>query len=232
MSQVVILSGAGISAESGISTFRANDGLWEKHKIEEICQAGCLEYNYENTIAFYDARRNELQHATPNHAHKKVALLKESYPDKIAVITQNIDNLFERAGCKEVIHLHGYLPQLRCMECEQLLTVEYAKQNENHFTCQACHSHRLRPHVVFFGESAPMYTTLYQELNDCSLFISIGTSGAVLDVSTFAGWSDYSILNNLEPNNAINDSFFDKVLYKKATDAIDEIAVIIEEYLK
>lgn len=154
MAKVVIFSGAGISAESGLSTFRDADGLWEKYRIEEICQAGCLSWNRENTLAFYDARREQLSSVTPNTAHYAIAQLQKRYPNDIAIITQNVDDLFERAGCKDVLHLHGFLPRLRCEQCSQTELIGYTKQ-ERTFTCKNCGG-SFRPDIVFFGEAAPM----------------------------------------------------------------------------
>lgn len=106
--KIIIFSGAGLSASSGISTFRDSDGLWENHDINEICSAGCLDWNYENTINFYNLRRKDIEEKLPNNAHKMIARLKDKYPEKIEVITQNVDDLLEKANCKDVIHLHGF----------------------------------------------------------------------------------------------------------------------------
>ena len=123
--KVVILSGAGLSASSGISTFRDEDGLWEKHNIQEICRAGCLDWNYDATINFYNLRREDIKDKVPNNAHKMIAKLKDKYPNKIEVITQNIDDLLEKANCKDVLHLHGFSKELRCMECEEIIDISY-----------------------------------------------------------------------------------------------------------
>jgi NAD-dependent deacetylase len=127
MAKVVIFSGAGISAESGLSTFRDADGLWEKYRIEEICTAGCLNWNRENTLTFYDARREQLDSVMPNAAHYAIAKLQEKYSKDIAIITQNVDDLFERAGCKDILHLHGFLPRLRCEECGATHLIGYTR---------------------------------------------------------------------------------------------------------
>jgi NAD-dependent deacetylase len=127
MAKVVIFSGAGISAESGLSTFRDSGGLWEQYKIEEICQSGCLSWNRENTLDFYDKRRAQLNNAKPNYAHEQIAKLQAKYPNDIAIITQNVDDLFERAGCKDILHLHGFLPRLRCEECGATHLIGYTR---------------------------------------------------------------------------------------------------------
>ena len=232
MSKVLILSGAGISAESGISTFRDTDGLWENHKISEVCTAGCLDTNYEATKNFYDARRSDISDKKPNYAHKLIVELKQKYPLQTAVLTQNVDDLFEKAGMQrdEIIHLHGFLRELRCRSCEEIFEVEYKKQDDFALECPTC-SGELRPNIVFFGEAAPLYSNLTKELNECSLIVIIGTSGNVLDVTYFAQLTEQSILNNLEPSDAIDDSYFTKVYYAKATEAIAEIVEYIEEFL-
>ncbi len=233
MSKVLILSGAGISAESGISTFRDSDGLWAKHKVEDICMAGCLDTNGDATRAFYDERRADIEFKEPNYAHKVIVELKHQYPDDIAVFTQNVDDMFEKAGMKqdEIVHLHGFLRELRCRACDEVFEIGYKKQDESLGTqCPECGG-ELRPNIVFFGEAAPLYANLTQALNECELIVIIGTSGNVLDVTYFAQLTDKSILNNLEPSDAIDDSYFTKVYYSKATEAIGDIAEYIEEFL-
>ena len=230
MAKVVIFSGAGISAESGLSTFRDADGLWEKYRIEEICQAGCLSWNRENTLAFYDARREQLSTVTPNAAHHAIAKLQEKFSKDIAIITQNVDDLFERAGCKDVLHLHGFLPRLRCEECGVTHLIGYTKQ-ERTFTCKNCGG-SFRPDIVFFGEAAPMYEHLYDAMEDCQFLAIIGSSGNVVAMDHFALHVKVSILNNLEKSDAINERVYSKVLYKKATEAVDEIVGDVERFLE
>ena len=231
MAKVIILSGAGISAESGISTFRDKDGLWENHNIEDICTSGCLDFNRENTIKFYDMLRVNLKDKEPNYAHIVVSQLKNKYPNDIAVITQNVDDMFERAECKDVLHLHGFLQELRCEKCNTILNIEYEDQFEKYENCPNCNN-LLRPNIVFFGENAPKYENMYKEFDDCKVFVVIGTSGAVIYTDMFLyPQIKLSILNNLQESPFINDSVYSKVLYEKATLAIDEIASDIEEYL-
>jgi NAD-dependent deacetylase len=233
LAKVLILSGAGISAESGISTFRDTDGLWEKHRIEDVCTAGCLDTNEDETKRFYDARRADIKDKKPNYAHKVIVELKQKYPNEIAVLTQNVDDMFEKAGMKsdEIIHLHGFLKELTCRECGEIFEVGYQAQDDFASECPTC-SAKLRPNIVFFGEAAPLYSNLTKELNECSLVVVIGTSGNVLDVTYFAQLSEYSILNNLEPSNAIDDSYFTKVYYAPATQAIADIEEYIENFLR
>ncbi len=235
MAKVLILSGAGISAESGINTFRESGGLWEEYDVSVVCNYDSMQKHEELTIEFYDKRRAELESKEPNYAHKVIAALKKRYGKDIAVITQNVDNLFEKAGLDsdEVIHLHGFLRELKCQDsyCEQIFDVGYAAQKEfNGGICPSCGT-KLRPNIVFFGEMAPMYEELSRHIQDCELLVVIGTSGNVIGVNTMAQFATRSILNNYEPSSAINDAYFSKVLYKKATEAIDEIAQEIEAFL-
>ena len=112
MKKVLILSGAGLSAESGLRTFRDSDGLWEEYDIEEVCSARGFKKDRQKVLDFYDKRRAQLAGCEPNEAHKMIARLKERYGEQISVLTQNVDDLLERAGCQKVVHLHGFLPEI------------------------------------------------------------------------------------------------------------------------
>jgi len=230
MLKIVIFSGAGVSAESGISTFRDSDGLWEKYDVADICTAGCLNTNREETLLFYDARRADIEDKKPNLAHKTIAKLKNSYSGKISIITQNVDDMFERAGCSDVLHLHGFLREIRCEKCSFIKDIAYEKQDRDTI-CSTCKS-QLRPSIVFFGEPAPKYEELYKHLEDCKVLVVIGTSGAVINVDMLSQWADYKILNNLEPSNLINEECFDEVYYEKATTAIPKIVSSLERFLE
>jgi len=233
MAKVVVFSGAGISAESGISTFRDSGGLWENYKIEEICSAGCLDWNYDATIEFYDKRREDIADKEPNKAHKEFVALKKRHPKEVALITQNVDDLFEKAGCKDILHLHGFLREVRCEACGFLDDIGYKKLREAYADCCPRCSHPLRPNVVFFGEAAPKYADMYKELQDCEMLVVVGTSGNVINTDMFLNSQiKYSILNNLEPSPAIDERLYSKVLYKKASEAVDEIVGDVEAFLE
>ncbi|MDQ1245086.1 MAG: NAD-dependent deacetylase, partial [Campylobacterota bacterium] len=170
MAKVLILSGAGISAESGISTFRDSGGLWEEYDVSIVCNYDSMQKHEDVTIEFYDKRRAELESKEPNYAHKRVAELKNMYKKEIAVLTQNVDNLFEKAGLKseDVIHLHGFLTQLRCQDlhCGKVFDVGYKSQNEFNVGRRLACDSKLRPNIVFFGEQAPMYEELNRHIGD------------------------------------------------------------------
>ena len=177
-------------------------------------------------------RRADIEFKNPNYAHKKIKELKDKYPNEIAVLTQNVDNMFEKAECKDVVHLHGFLPEVVCESCGFKENIGYDKLEDSYSACPVC-SNELRPNIVFFGEAAPMYAKMYEELNDCEMLVVIGTSGNVINTDMFLGYGiKHSILNNLEASDAIDDTLYSKVLYKKATEAIDEITADIEEFLK
>jgi NAD-dependent deacetylase len=226
----MILSGAGLSAESGIKTFRGHDGLWENYKIKDVCSVEGYKKNPQLIANFYDSRRKELAKTKPNLAHKKIAELKEKYSDLIAIITQNVDNLLEQAGCKtkDVVHVHGTLTDLRCQVCGEVFSIGYESQENK--TCPKCNSKDIRHNVVMFGEPAPEYQTFHEMFSDVELFIVIGSSGQVLPLGTFASYSTYSILNNLEEDHL--DQFFTKVITKPATEGILEIEKEIEYFIK
>lgn len=228
--KIIIFSGAGLSASSGISTFRDSDGLWENHNIDEICSTGCLDWNYNATINFYNQRRVDIKDKLPNNAHKMIARLKDKYPDKIEVITQNVDDLLEKANCKDVIHLHGFLKELRCMACDEIFHIGYEIQDNSNSICNKCDS-KLRPNIVFFGEAAPMYEKLYSLLEKCDLLVIIGTSGNVIDVNYLSHFANYSILNNLEPSSIIYEENFEKIYYEDANTAYKKIEEDIENYI-
>lgn len=228
MKKVLILSGAGISAESGIRTFRDANGLWEEYDVMEVCSVEGFERNPKLVSDFYDARRRDLRDKRPNGAHEMVARLKQKYPDQIAVLTQNVDDMFERAGCPDVIHLHGTLTDLRCEECGRVFEIGYESQEDS--TCPSCEGANIRHNVVMFGEEAPMYAELQRAVEECDLFVVIGSSGQVINTAWIAQWFEYSILNNLESDDTI-DPFFKTLYIEKATSAASKIEADIEIFL-
>lgn len=228
MKKVLILSGAGISAESGIHTFRDADGLWEEYDVMEVCSVEGFAKNPKLVADFYDARRRDLADKHPNAAHEMVARLKNKYPHQIDVLTQNVDDLFERAGCDEVIHLHGTLTDLRCEDCGRVYPIGYESQEGS--VCPGCESDNIRHNVVMFGEAVPMYAELQQSVNECDMLVVIGTSGYVINVALFAQWFEYSILNNLDSDDML-DPFFKTLYIEKATTAAPKIEADIESFL-
>ncbi len=228
MAKVVILSGAGLSAESGIRTFRESDGLWETYDVQEVCSVEGFMRDRQKVLNFYDARRADIEHKHPNAAHEMVARVKKRFSKEIAVITQNVDDMLERAGCPDIIHLHGTLTDLRCEDCDLIFSIGYDSQQDQ--VCPGCESDRVRHNVVMFGEQAPMYQRLAQELHDAKLLVVIGTSGHVIDTAYFAKMVGQSVLNNIDVD-PYHDAPFGIKLYQPATQAASEIEKIIEDFL-
>ncbi len=211
---IVILTGAGISAESGIKTFRASDGLWEDHKIEDVATPEGFHKDPELVQSFYNQRRLKLQHSdiAPNDAHLALSRLEEHLDGNVTIITQNIDNLHERAGNTNIIHMHGELLKARCSESSQV--IEWKKDIHTGELCHCCQMPaQLRPHIVWFGEMPLGMGKIHDVLNNADLFISIGTSGSVYPA---AGFVHEAALNgahtveiNLEPS-AVENEFAEK----------------------
>ena len=227
--KVYIVSGAGLSAESGIKTFRDSDGLWENYSIEEVCSVGGFERDRQKVLNFYDERRADVEKKEPNYAHKRLAKLANAYPNNIVMLTQNVDDMLERAGCKQLVHLHGTLTDLRCEDCGEVFPIGYKSQEGA--VCPACDSTHIRHNVVMFGEAAPEYMHLSNLYADADMVVVIGTSGQVIDTASMASRVKESILNNLDKDD-YHDRAFKHKFYLPATQAVDEVCALIEEFLE
>lgn len=239
MKKVMILSGAGLSAESGIRTFRDHDGLWEQYDVMQVCSTEGWEADRDLVTRFYNARRKDLESKQPNAMHAAIAQLQQRYPGRIWNLTQNVDDLLERAGCEEVIHLHGTLRDLRCEQCGHVWNIGYAEQTV-HDCCPRCESDSVRHNVVMFGESAPMYRHIYEAVSDADLFIAIGTSGQVIDIVPIAREFDRSILINPKQESYVTmfgafdeniDAFFTDFLQMGAVAASKPMLEIIDDFM-
>ncbi len=223
---IVILTGAGISAESGIKTFRDANGLWENHDIMEVASPAGFSRNPELVNKFYNQRRSQLlsQEVNPNQAHLSIAKLEREFKNKVTLITQNVDNLHEQAGSKDVIHMHGELIKMRCINSQKVLTIK--KDIKTSDKCPCCLiAGNLRPHIVWFGEYPLHMHRIEKELSTCDLFISIGTSGQVYPAAMFVeiakSHGAYAVEINLEQTNISNN--FDEHYIGKASVVVDEI---------
>jgi NAD-dependent deacetylase len=233
--KIIILTGAGISAESGIQTFRDSDGLWENNSVEEICNESTWKKNFKQVHGFYNDRRKELEGKEPNKIHITIAKIKDKYKDDCIVITQNVDNLFEKAGLTELMHVHGYLEEMKCENCGIKWNIGNAIWDISNDRCKCGSSKGVRPNIVLFGGAAPLYSYMNRGFeylkNPESILIVLGTSGNVIDVDyimkKYYNRNKISILNNLDKSDAINDKNFTHVLYKKGTEAIEEIEDIL-----
>lgn len=178
--KVVVLTGAGISAESGIKTFRASDGLWEEHRIEDVATPYAWQKNPQLVWNFYQKRRCQLLEVEPNPAHRALKVLEQHLGENFLLITQNVDDLHERAESKNVIHMHGELRKLRCEGCGEVFDMmDKASLTEEFVECTSCGNSRLRPHIVWFHEMPLMMPAIYEAVENCDFFITIGTSGHV-----------------------------------------------------
>ncbi|MBT0723310.1 NAD-dependent protein deacylase [Rosenbergiella sp. S61] len=199
--RVVVLTGAGISAESGIATFRAADGLWENHSIEDIATPEGYHRDPQRVHDFYNERRRQLQsaHILPNNAHRALAKLGTVLGDNLLVVTQNIDNLHERASSVNVIHMHGELLKARCTQSQQVITWLDDLQPTDRCTCCQFPA-PLRPHVVWFGEMPLQMEGIYQAIAECDIFIAVGTSGQVYPAAGFVHEAKLQCAETIEFN--------------------------------
>ncbi len=238
MKRILILSGAGLSAQSGITTFRDADGLWEKHDVMQVCSTQGWIKDRKLVTRFYNERRTELASKEPNTAHFTLAQLEKEYRGRIIHMTQNVDDLLERAGAHDITHLHGTLTDLRCEACTQIFPIGYRNQTEQE-SCPHCGNTRVRHNVIMFGETAPHYVDLDNALRHASLFIAIGTSGTVIDITRIAKAFKHSVLidpkrhettSQFDPHT-YKDAYFEHFIQKKATDAMDELLTIIHQHM-
>lgn len=218
--QLIVFSGAGLSAESGLPTFRGAHGLWEGISIRTVCDIETWEDNFEAVHDFYDARRRAGAQAEPNQAHRTIAEWQKTWPEQTHILTQNIDRLLETAGCTQVVHLHGDIRILWCVECGHQWEIDGDAYDRK--GCLSCRSVRsVKPGVVFFGEQAPRYDDLSEIVADLraeDTAVVIGTSGTVLPADRlFAHSKAHSILVNLEPGSPMDEEAFTERLYGPAT---------------
>lgn len=185
MKKIVVFTGAGVSADSGLSTFRDSDGLWASHRIEDVCTPQALACNRAEVIDFYNMRRREMLRAEPNAGHKALVELEKAFD--VDIITQNVDNLHERAGSRRVTHLHGELDKLRSSINPQLI---YPMNGwEQRLDARAEDGSLLRPHIVFFGEAVPMFESAAKIAGSADIFIVIGSSLSVYPAASLLGYT-------------------------------------------
>jgi len=225
----VVLTGAGVSAESGLATFRGPDGLWEGHRVEDVCTPEAYRRNPALVHEFYDARRAKLRTVEPNAAHKALARLDDEWPGKLLLITQNVDDLHERAGSKRLLHMHGELASAWCLACGERFGWEGPMGEEAR--CPTCDSQgHVRPDIVWFGEMPYEMDRIEEALRACDLFVSIGTSGAVYPAAGFVQTARYcgatTLEINLEPS--LGSTLFDESRTGRAGDLVP---VFVDEIL-
>ena len=224
-----VLTGAGISAESGLPTFRASDGLWAGHRVEDVCTPEALEQNPALVWQFYSERRAQGQKADPNPAHMALADLERQLGDRFFLCTQNVDDLHERAGSTRLVHMHGELAKSRCeQECGHPPIEDRAVYKSlaevGHCACGA----RLRPHIVFFGEIPLEMDRIQREISKASLMLVVGTSGSVYPAANFVHWSRQNGARTvyLGPEPPLNASAFTHVVEGKAGETLSGLFVV------
>lgn len=225
MKNVVVLTGAGISAESGLSTFRDADGLWEGHDVMQVASPIGWEQNRELVLDFYNQRRRQLKEVEPNPAHKALKELENKY--EVHIITQNVDDLHERAGSKNVIHLHGELRKVRSTFDENLVMDWEEDLNTGDF-CE--HNHQLRPHVVWFGEAVPMMEPAMEITGKADILMIIGTS---MQVYPAAGLLYYvpggTPVYFIDPRPSVKETSHLEIYAEKASTGVPKV---VEKLLK
>ena len=188
--RVFVLTGAGISAESGLPTFRASDGLWEGQRIEDVCTPEALARNPELVWEFYSARRASAQVAQPNPGHIALAELESGLGDRFFLCTQNVDDLHERAGSQRLVHMHGELAKSRCEQnCGRSPIEDHAVYHSLDDVARCACGALLRPHIVFFGEIPLEMDRIQREIDRSSLMLVVGTSGSVYPAANFVHWA-------------------------------------------
>ncbi len=231
--KIVVLSGAGISAESGIKTFRDGGGLWENHAIEDVATPEGFRRNPDLVYRFYEERRKQLLDPSikPNAAHKALVALENACHENFLLITQNVDNLHERAGSKNIIHMHGELLKTYCQSCN-FEPMEGATQLHFGISCPSCGTlNSMRPDVVWFGEIPKMMEEIEDAIQDVGIFIAVGTSGQVYPAASFVRWAKHAqpecrtIEVNLIPSSGA--SYFDEHCTGPASETLPKLVDVL-----
>jgi NAD-dependent deacetylase len=219
---IVVLTGAGISAESGLGTFRDTDGLWSTVDPEDVATPQAFARDPDGVNDFHNILRKKVIDAAPNAAHEALAMLEYAHPGELLLVTQNVDDLHERAGSENVLHMHGEMFKARCQKCGQI--AEWRDDLTTASACPACDAPgAMRPHVVWFGEMPFGMDRIYMTLARCDLFVSIGTSGNVYPAAGFVeevrGWNRaHTVELNLEPSEGA--SHFAEAINGAATEVV------------
>lgn len=215
---IVVLTGAGISAESGLATFRGADGLWNNCRVEDVATVEAFAKNPDYVHRFYNEMKPQLKAAKPNPAHKALALLEKEYPGRVTVVTQNIDLLHEEAGSRSVLHIHGRIDEAVCLRCGGIR--RSWDEVDARTACPYCgRTGTMKPNIVFFGETPLYMAEVEQELKGCGLFLSVGTSGVVYPAAGFVRtvrfYGASAVEFNLEKTS--NNTLFERHVYGKCS---------------
>ena len=220
---IVVLTGAGISAESGIETFRAAEGLWANHHVDDVATLEGFAKNPQLVYAFYNQRRRQLlsPEISPNAAHSALAKFEHEFGGEFLLVTQNVDNLHERAGSENLIHMHGELLKMSCLNSKLIFDV--SEDFDYDTQCRCCRSAgNLRPHVVWFGEMPLQMNRINRALENCDMFVAIGTSGNVYPASGFYQTAKIRKARTVELNLERTGSSFDQHICGPATESVPQ----------
>lgn len=223
LKKIVVLTGAGISAESGIQTFRDSNGLWEGHRVEDVASPEGFQRDPEQVYRFYNMRRQQLvsPEIEPNKAHYDLANFAKDFSGDVIVVTQNIDDLHTRAGSEDVIHMHGELLKAECLSCGVIS--EIRTDFDASTDCPSCgKAGGLRPHIVWFGEMPLRMDEIFHHLSTCDMFAAIGTSGHVYPAAGFVEAAGQHGAKTIEINmeKSLVHSAFDQGYYGPATEQV------------
>lgn len=220
--KIAILTGAGISAESGMGTFRDENGLWIQVNIEDVATPQAFVRNPERVLAFYNARRANCVAAVPNEAHLALTQLQAAKDHQVTLVTQNIDDLHEKAGAHDVVHMHGEIMRALCAACDHRWAAPVEMALTDH--CPSCGAAASRPDIVWFGEIPYHMPQIEAALAEADLFVAIGTSGAVYPAAGFVQMADALGADTLELNLAPSDvaSQFADARYGPATQIVPD----------
>jgi NAD-dependent deacetylase len=221
--RVFVLTGAGISAESGLPTFRASDGLWAGHRVEDVCTPEALETNPALVWQFYSERRAQGAKAQPNPAHIALAELEAQLGDRFFLCTQNVDDLHERAGSRRMVHMHGELAKSRCEgECGRPPIEDRAVYRNLEEVGRCACGARLRPHIVFFGEMPLEMNRIEREIAQATLMVVIGSSGSVYPAANFVNWARQAGARTvyIGPERPLNSVAFTNIVEGKAGEVL------------
>lgn len=228
MKKLVVFTGAGVSADSGLSTFRDADGLWANYRIEDVCTPEALARDRATVVKFYNERRREMLAAKPNAGHRAIAELERDFA--VEVVTQNVDNLHERAGSTHVIHLHGELTKVRSsVDPDEIVSLDGWEQR---LDATASDGSLLRPHIVFFGESVPMFDRAAEIATCADLMVVVGTSLAVYPAASLVRYVRPEIpIFVVDPGNPYVSSVRNPltIIRKSAVDGLPELALLLRQ---
>ena len=240
--KILIFCGAGISAESGLSTFRDKDGTWDKYDLNEVCNLKTFSKNKEKVFEFYNNRKKEMLSAKYNEAHKHIAEIQKKYTKEVVkIFTSNVDNLLEQAGCENVCHVHGDIHHMKCLGCEKIWNIG----NEEYDIlklCPFCNSKEIKPSIIFFNEQASEYGKLMKYFESSGEIINkeivpniklfVGTSFQVLKPYIFRPSRGRSILVDLNPNVGIYEKDFEIIIKEKATKGLPIALTHLNDFIK